>query len=111
MYIRTHERIWEFLYNELAYHKKTHNPEEPRDVIDVYLNVLSSDKVPPTFSEEQLIISCMDMFMAGSETTSNTLSFGFLYLMLDPEIQRKAQEEIDSVIGKERSPSLDDRPK
>lgn len=51
------------------------------------------------------------MFMAGSETTSKSLGFGFLYMLLHPEVQRKAQEEIDRVIGRERTPTLNDRPK
>lgn len=49
--------------------------------------------------------------MAGSETTSKSLGFGFLYMLLYPEVQRKAQEEIDRVIGRERTPTLNDRPK
>lgn len=112
LYVMTHLRIWEFLHKELHYHKKTHNPDEPRDVMDVYLNILNSNKqLSDSFSEEQLLATCMDMFMAGSETTSNTLSFCFLYLILNPDIQKKAQEEIDTVVGKGRTPSIDDRPK
>ncbi|KAG8336713.1 hypothetical protein J6590_039794 [Homalodisca vitripennis] len=49
------------------------------------------------------------MFMAGSETTSKSLGFCFLYLLLYPDVQRKAQQEIDRVVGKERLPSLTDR--
>lgn len=52
----------------------------------------------------------MDLFMAGSETTSKALSFGFLYLLLFPHVQRKAQEELDRVLG-DRFPTLADRPK
>lgn len=112
LYVMTHLRIWEFLYKELHYHKKTINPDEPRDVMDVYLNLLnSSKKLSSSFSEEQLLATCMDMFMAGSETTNNTMGFCFLNLILNPEIQQKAQDEIDSVIGKHRMPTLDDRPK
>lgn len=112
LYIRTHLRIWDFLNRELKYHKETHNPNEPRDFMDVYLNVLkSSEQIPESFSEQQLMALCLDMFMAGSETTTKTLGFCFLYLIIYPDVQKKAQEEIDTVIGKHRPPSLDDRPK
>lgn len=63
------------------------------------------------FLESQLLAICMDMFMAGSETTSKSLGFGFLYMLLYPEVQKKAQEEIDRVVGRDRMPTLNDRPK
>lgn len=34
----------------------------------------------------------------------------FLVLVLYPDVQRKAQEEIDAVIGSDRLPGLSDRP-
>lgn len=53
----------------------------------------------------------MDMFMAGSETTSKSLGFGFMYLVREPDVQRRAQEEIDAVVGRDRLPTMEDRPK
>ena len=78
--------------------------------MDVYLETLYSKEKKASFSESQLLAICMDMFMAGSETTSKSLGFGFLYMLLYPEVQRKAQEEIDRVVGHERMPTLNDRP-
>lgn len=49
--------------------------------------------------------------MAGSETTTKSLGFCFLYLLLYPDVQHRAQAEIDAVVGRERLPSLSDRPK
>lgn len=62
-------------------------------------------------TEDQLLAICLDMFMAGSETTSKSLGFCFLYLILYPDVQKKAQQEIDTVVGRDRLPSLQDRPK
>lgn len=53
---------------------------------------------------------CLDMFMAGSETTNNSISFGMMYLVLNPDVQKKAQEEIDRVLGG-RPATMDDRTK
>jgi cytochrome P450 len=33
----------------------------------------------------------------------------FLMMTLHPDVQRRAQDEIDSVVGKERLPTIEDR--
>lgn len=62
------------------------------------------------FSKEQLLALCLDFFQAGSETTSNTLTFGMLYMLRHPEVKQKVQYELDKVCG-DISPKLSDRPK
>ncbi|KAI5729980.1 hypothetical protein M8J76_008667 [Diaphorina citri] len=109
-FVSIHQKVWKFLRNELDNHKETFNPDEMRDIMDVYLKTLKSEDKTDTFSESQLLAICMDMFMAGSETTSKSLGFGFLYLLLHPDVQKKAQAEIDRVVGRDRLPSLNDRP-
>ncbi|XP_070762876.1 cytochrome P450 2F2-like isoform X2 [Enoplosus armatus] len=94
----------------LAEHKKTRVPGEPRDFVDCYLDEM--DKVCAcvcSFSEEQLTMYALDLHFAGTDTTSNTLLTGFLYLMTYPHIQERFQQEIDRVLeGKDRA-SFDDR--
>ncbi|KAK2577857.1 hypothetical protein KPH14_001120 [Odynerus spinipes] len=104
-FLEIHQQLWSFLNS----HKNTFNPNAPRDLMDVYLSVLKSKDCSDTFSESQLLAVCLDLFIAGSETTSKTLSFCFLYLILFPDVQKKAQEEIDRVIGNKRLPTLADR--
>ena len=58
------------------------------------------------YADEQLIMVCVDLFFTGGDTTSTTLEFAILYMLLNPEIQRKLQEEIDLVVGEE-TPTLD----
>ncbi|XP_033330973.2 putative cytochrome P450 303a1 [Megalopta genalis] len=108
-FLETHQQLWKFLKDELDSHKNTFTSDSPRDLMDVYLTVLKSNKYSSTFSEAQLLAICVDLFMAGSETTSKALAFCFLYLVLFPEVQNKAHEEIDRVIGRKRPPTLEDR--
>ncbi|KAI6042050.1 cytochrome P450 [Pisolithus marmoratus] len=49
-------------------------------------------------------------FMAGSETTTSTMLVFLLAMVLYPAAQRKAQEEIDRVVGTDRLPDFSDRP-
>lgn len=59
--------------------------------------------------EEQLLSLSLDLLMAGSETTSNTLSFAILYMLEYPEVQKKVQNEMDDVIGRNRMPHMKDK--
>ena len=52
-----------------------------------------------------------NLFVAGSETTSNTINYTLWYLCNYPEVQRKIQEEVDTVIGRDTLPSYEDRSK
>ena len=78
-----------------------------RDFMDVYLREIDTTK-NSEFNEEALMVTAMDLFGAGSETTATTLSWALLYMILYPEIQEKVHQEIDEVLAG-REPTLDDR--
>ena len=50
-----------------------------------------------------------DFFLAGTDTTSTTLSWAMLYLLHYSDVQLKLQDEIDKQIEKSRLPNLADR--
>ncbi|KAG2035024.1 cytochrome P450 [Suillus americanus] len=49
-------------------------------------------------------------FIAGVETTASTLAVFILAMMLYPDVQKRAQEEIEAVIGTDQLPTFEDRP-
>ncbi|XP_040834391.1 cytochrome P450 2J1-like isoform X2 [Ochotona curzoniae] len=102
------ERLELFVSRVIENHKKDWNPEEPRDFIDAYLKETSSCKANATssFTEQNLICCTLDLFLAGTETTSTTLRWGLLYMAMYPEVQEKVHAEIDSVIGRWQQPSM-----
>ena len=53
------------------------------------------------FLEEQLTVILMDLFLAGAETTSTTLTWSLINLMQYPEKQKKIHDEIDNILGDE----------
>ena len=61
------------------------------------------------FPEKNLEVTMGDLFGAGSETTSQTMSFAIMYLCKNRQIQKKLQAELDSVVGKGNQVTLDDR--
>jgi cytochrome P450 len=62
-------------------------------------------------SEDGLVTILLDLFSAGAESVANSLDYCILYLILNPHIQKKVQDELDAVVGRSRRPSLDDRPR
>ncbi|KAH6892392.1 cytochrome P450 [Thelonectria olida] len=54
--------------------------------------------------------SAMSLYTAGADTTVSALACFFLAMTAFPEVQRKAQDEIDRVIGRDRLPTSSDRP-
>lgn len=102
-----------YLFNELVSHfkeliqehRKAHNEvpqDSDRDLIDAYLREIEDRKTyargESSFSEDQLVILLLDLFLAGAETTNSTLGYAFLYLLHFPEWQHNLQKEIDSVV-------------
>ncbi|XP_065776118.1 cytochrome P450 2C21-like isoform X3 [Muntiacus reevesi] len=61
------------------------------------------------FTMDNLITTLWDVFTAGIETTSITLRYGLLLLLKHPEVTAKVQEEINRVVGRNRSPCMQDR--
>lgn len=59
--------------------------------------------------DEQFKVTVMDLFVAGSETTANSLEYAIMLMMLNPRVQDKVREEIDNVIGRERFPQYLDK--
>ncbi|XP_070324178.1 cytochrome P450 2J2-like isoform X2 [Odocoileus virginianus] len=97
-----------FVARMIENHKRDWNPTEARDFIDAYFQETEKHKgnAASSFHEENLIYSTLDLFFAGTETTSTTLRWGLLYMALYPEIQGKVQAEIDKVLGELRQPSM-----
>lgn len=104
------QEIKQFIREEVERHNEDRNPSDPRDYIDCYLEEIEKNKDKTAgFTEENLLYCVIDLFGAGTETTSNTLRWAMLYMAEYPDIQDKVHAEIDHIIGQSRQPSMDDR--
>ncbi|KAE8375526.1 cytochrome P450 [Aspergillus bertholletiae] len=64
---------------------------------------------PESYEETVMKWSAAALYGGGSDTTVSVMSSFFLAMALFPEAQRKAQAEIDRVVGPDRLPSFLDR--
>uniref|UniRef100_A0A8D2AQ35 Cytochrome P450 n=1 Tax=Sciurus vulgaris TaxID=55149 RepID=A0A8D2AQ35_SCIVU len=62
-----------------------------------------------SFNDENLRMVVADLFTAGMVTTSATLAWALLLMILHPDVQRRVQQEIDEVIGQVRPPEMGDQ--
>ncbi|XP_065222911.1 probable cytochrome P450 305a1 [Planococcus citri] len=104
-------KLFELFQGIISEHKKTIT-NDMRDFIDVYLHEMeSSNPDTSTFTDDQLIAICLDFFLAGTLTTSNTLDFAVLATINNPKVQQKLHEEIDKVLKCNQIPSIEDKTK
>ncbi|XP_008060176.1 cytochrome P450 2D17-like isoform X2 [Carlito syrichta] len=85
--------------------------QPPRDLTDAFLAEVEKAKGNPesSFNAENLRVVVSDLFAAGMVTTSTTLTWALLLMILHPEVQRRVQREIDEVIGQARRPEMADQ--
>ncbi|XP_059489585.1 probable cytochrome P450 303a1 [Neocloeon triangulifer] len=110
-YMLCHQKLWAFLHEELLRHEATYMEGSARDFMDVYIKELKSRGDQNSYySELQLMAICVDLFMAGSDTTNKSLSFAFLHFLRQPHVVKKIQDEIDRVVGKGKVVTMEDKP-
>ncbi|KAF6201208.1 hypothetical protein GE061_005655 [Apolygus lucorum] len=90
------------LVSEHRNSQTSQSKDSARDFIDAFLYEIESR--PPgegnsEFSEEQLLMLLLDLFLAGAETTNSTLCYAFLYLLHFPGWQDILQKELDSIVS------------
>uniref|UniRef100_UPI00358EC488 cytochrome P450 2J2-like isoform X2 n=1 Tax=Myxine glutinosa TaxID=7769 RepID=UPI00358EC488 len=106
---RNQKELDDFIKEEILQHKKSQQQGKPRDLIDAHLDKIDegSMNTQEIFSEQNLIAVVNDLFVAGTETTSTTLRWAFLYMMAYPDVQEKCWKEINKVAGTDALLSMD----
>ncbi|KAM4641737.1 cytochrome P450 2G1-like [Discoglossus pictus] len=108
---RAVDGIHAYITERVKSHLETLDPSSPRDFIDSFLIKMEQGKdVPDTeFHMEGAINTTSDLFLAGTETVSTTLRYGLMILLKYPDVEDHVHKEIDSVIGRNRAPCIEDR--
>ncbi|XP_070362889.1 cytochrome P450 2D14-like isoform X2 [Equus asinus] len=96
----------------VAEHRMTRDPAQPpRDLTDAFQDEVEKAKGNPesSFNDDNLRLVVADLFFAGMVTTSTTLAWALLLMILHPDVQRRVQQEVDEVIGQARRPEMGDQ--
>uniref|UniRef100_A0A8C2URY0 Cytochrome P450 n=1 Tax=Chinchilla lanigera TaxID=34839 RepID=A0A8C2URY0_CHILA len=109
--IQNRDYVGSYILEKIKEHEESLDVNNPRDFIDCFLIQMKKENKNDmlAFTYENLTVTINDLFGAGTETTSSTLRHALLLLMKHPEVTVKVQEEIDRVIGRHRSPCMQDR--
>ncbi|CAK8686001.1 unnamed protein product [Clavelina lepadiformis] len=90
-------------------HENSYDEDDMRDFIDCYLKEMKAGK--DLFTRKQLLYEVSDLFLAGTDTTSNTLTWCLHALLHYPETQSKLRKEIFDVLGPTGKVNISHEPK
>ncbi|EFP03666.1 hypothetical protein CRE_19161 [Caenorhabditis remanei] len=107
---RNIEQYQTFIDEEVASQVKEYDGEsEPDNFVHAYMKQMKQSG-NQGLDMPNLCASVLDFWLAGMETTSNSLRWHLAYMMKYPEIQDKVRKEIFDVVGTSRLPSMSDKP-
>ncbi|KAJ6849297.1 putative cytochrome P450 76M5-like [Iris pallida] len=103
---RVMERL-DGVFNSVIERKRRKNKEAAekggeKDLLDHMLRLEEEGgdgKTPFTMAHVKALLT--DIFVAGTETTSDTMEWAMAEMLLNPEIMRLAQLELDQVVGRD----------
>ncbi|KAI6187471.1 Cytochrome P450-33C9 [Aphelenchoides besseyi] len=61
------------------------------------------------FDYQTLTVLLFDLWVAGQETTSNTIGWAMAFIVCNSDVERRAHEELDQVINSDRLITLEDK--
>jgi cytochrome P450 len=93
------------LYRIIDQRRRSDPAGRPDDMLSLLMDARDGDGQP--MSDTQLRDETMTLYIAGHETTGNTLVWAYLMLSRHPEARRRMAEEITEVVG-DRLPTMDD---
>ncbi|CAJ0962449.1 unnamed protein product, partial [Mesorhabditis belari] len=106
--------LYGFVRKQIAEKRKQINygVDSSEDFVESYLKEWErkkGTKQEEFYFEQQLEAVIFDIWTAGMETTSNTLTWSIVYIMNNPDVQTKIHEELDRVIRSDRKITMSDK--
>ncbi|KAH0717165.1 hypothetical protein KY285_013196 [Solanum tuberosum] len=107
--VKAHRKIDEILENVVNEHKQNRADGKKgngefggEDLIDVLLRARESGEVQIPITDDNIKSILVDMFSAGSETSSTTIIWALAEMMKKPSVLAKAQAEVRQVLKEKK---------
>ncbi|XP_050074517.1 probable cytochrome P450 305a1 [Anopheles maculipalpis] len=104
---RFNKQLTEFFTPTIEQHHENFTEDKVvDDLIYAYIKKIRDRKGTSNanFTDVQLTMIIIDLFIAGGHTTSTTLDLAFMMMLVRPDIQMKIHEEIDAQLGHDTVP-------
>ncbi|VFV25943.1 cytochrome p450 2g1-like isoform 1 [Lynx pardinus] len=90
------EEFKNFIASRIKINKASLDPQNRWDFIDCLLIQMLQDKNDPhiEFNLMNLVLTTLNIFLAGTETVSSMQCCGFMLMMKHPKVKAKIHEEI-----------------
>nr|XP_027125357.1 cytochrome P450 71A1-like [Coffea arabica] len=108
--IDTFRRFDQFFDEILEEHRNLENKKDRKDLVDVLLEMQRKQDLETPLTTDNIKAITLDMFAAGTDTNFITLEWAMTELMVNPNVLRRAQAEVRSIVGEKRSISENDLP-
>ncbi|RUS83558.1 hypothetical protein EGW08_008664 [Elysia chlorotica] len=116
---RARFQVYQYILDQYCYHYIEKTKNEERDLtqdnfIFAYLQEMKKRQQQgqdTTLDEDNLALNVMNMFAAGTDTTSAAISWFMLAMLHYPDVQEKIFVEISEVVGLDRAVTMHDRAK
>ena len=100
------KRLEKVIYRIIA--ERRAGGRDTGDLLSILLH--AQDEEGSHMNDRQLRDETITLFLAGHETTANTLAWTWWLLAQNPAVEKKFHEELDGVLGG-RTPEVDDLPR
>ncbi|KAK4873494.1 hypothetical protein RN001_015523 [Aquatica leii] len=89
-------KIQKFMMEAITEHHNTWTVGNDSDLMYSFITRMNQDKGQYTsFTDDQLLMVSLDLFVAGAHSTSGTLDSALLLMLLHPDVQQKVHDELD----------------
>ncbi|KAI3507176.1 hypothetical protein L1887_22022 [Cichorium endivia] len=90
--------------NIIKEHEEARNQDkgEVNDLLNILLRISEDESMEKKLTRENIKAFILDVFGAGTDTSALTIEWALSELINHPNIMKKAVEEIDNVVGKNR---------